>query len=57
MSLVRILVVDDETDVRKSVRMTLTKAGYDVVEAAWGGEDVRPRFLDQNYRVLPSDLV
>ena len=33
MSLVRILVVDDETDVRKLVGMTLTKAGYDVVQA------------------------
>jgi len=36
MSLGRILVVDDEADVRKSIRMTLTKAGYDVVEAKDG---------------------
>lgn len=33
MSLGRILVVDDELDVKKSVRLTLTKAGYNVVEA------------------------
>ena len=36
MSLGRILVVDDEEDVRKSVRLTLTKAGYDVVDAEDG---------------------
>jgi len=36
MSLVRILVVDDEADVRKSVRRTLTRASYDVVEAEDG---------------------
>jgi DNA-binding NtrC family response regulator len=29
----RVLVVDDEADVRKSVRLILTKAGYDVDEA------------------------
>jgi len=38
MSLGRILVVDDEADVRKSVRMILTKAGYDVVEAEDGNQ-------------------
>jgi CheY-like chemotaxis protein len=32
----RVLVVDDEADLRKSVRLTLTKAGYDVVEAEDG---------------------
>ncbi|MEC4681904.1 MAG: response regulator [Nitrospirota bacterium] len=31
-----VLVVDDEPDVRKVVRMTLEKAGYDVVEAEDG---------------------
>ena len=36
MSLGRILVVDDEADVRKSVRLILTKAGYDVREAEDG---------------------
>jgi DNA-binding NtrC family response regulator len=29
----RVLVVDDEADVRRSVRLILTKAGYDVDEA------------------------
>lgn len=29
----RVLVVDDEADVRKSVRVMLANAGYDVIEA------------------------
>ena len=29
----RVLVIDDEADVRKSLRLILTKAGYDVDEA------------------------
>ena len=33
MSKGRVLIVDDEADVRKSVRLILTKAGYDVDEA------------------------
>ena len=33
MSKGRVLVVDDEVDVRRSVRLILTKAGYDVDEA------------------------
>ena len=36
MSLGRIIVVDDEADLRKSVRRTLTRAGYDEVEAEDG---------------------
>ena len=32
----RVLVVDDEADMRKSLRLTLTKAGYDVLEAEDG---------------------
>ena len=36
MSLGRILIVDDEEDIRKTVNLTLTKAGYDVVEAVDG---------------------
>lgn len=40
MSLGRILVVDDEADVRKSVRLVLTKVGYDVREAGDGDEAI-----------------
>lgn len=36
MSLGRVLVVDDEPDMRKAVRLILAKAGYDVVEAEDG---------------------
>jgi two-component system chemotaxis response regulator CheY len=41
MSLGRILVVDDEADVRKSVRLTLQKAGYEVVEAEDGEKGIK----------------
>ena len=36
----RILVVDDDEDVRQSVRLTLGKAGYDVIEAEDGEKGV-----------------
>ena len=36
MSEGRVLVVDDESEVRKSVRLILSKAGYDVIEAEDG---------------------
>src|SRR6185503_10824925 len=48
MSLGRILVVDDEADVRKSVRMILTKAGYDVVEAEDGEKAIKQIRTDDN---------
>jgi DNA-binding NtrC family response regulator len=37
----RILLVDDDFDVRRSLENTLTKAGYEVVTAADGVEAVR----------------
>ena len=55
----RVLVVDDEPDVRKIVNMTLTKAGYDVIEAEDGekaiqaiNEGENPLMLD----VIISDI-
>ncbi len=41
MSLGRVLIVDDDADVRQSVRMILTKAGYDVIEAEDGEVGVK----------------
>ena len=41
MSEGRVLVVDDEADVRKSVRLILSKAGYEVVEGEDGEAGVR----------------
>ena len=41
MSEGRVLVVDDDSDVRKAVRLILSKAGYDVVEAPDGEAGVR----------------
>lgn len=36
----RILVVDDEPSIRKSIRLALLQAGYEVVEAADGQEAI-----------------
>jgi two-component system chemotaxis response regulator CheY len=41
MGLGRILVVDDEAHIRTTVRMALTKAGYDVVEAEDGAKGIQ----------------
>ncbi|OAI47339.1 histidine kinase [Nitrospira sp. SCGC AG-212-E16] len=46
-----ILVVDDETQIRRLVRETLEQAGYHVTEACDGKEAL------QQYRLAPADLV
>ena len=50
----RILIVDDEDNLRRLMRLTLETAGHDVAEAADGGlraslrrRGVRRRLLDQ----------
>ena len=44
----RVLIVDDEDNVRKVLRLTLTKAGYDVVEADHGGKGIEVIGSDDN---------
>jgi CheY-like chemotaxis protein len=48
MSKGRVLVVDDEAEVRKSVRLILSKAGYDVIEAKDGDAAVNALKLGDN---------
>ena len=47
-----VLVVDDEPDVRKVVRMTLEKSGYDVVEAEDGQQAIEEVKKDENSILL-----
>ena len=48
----RVLVVDDEADVRKVVRMTLQKAGYDVLEAENGEKAIEAINAGENRLLL-----
>jgi two-component system chemotaxis response regulator CheY len=52
MSEGRVLVVDDEADVRKSVKLILSKAGYDVIEAEDGEAGVKTARSGDNPLVL-----
>ena len=47
-----VLVVDDEPDVRKVVRMTLEKSGYDVLEAEDGEKAIEEVKKDENSMLL-----
>jgi len=48
----RILVVDDEADIRKVVRMTLQKAGYEVLEAENGEKAIETINAGENRLLL-----
>ena len=48
----RVMVMDDEDNVRKVLRLTLAKAGYDVVEAQHGGEGIETIGSDDNMLML-----
>lgn len=48
----RVMIMDDEDSVRKVLRLTLTKAGYDVVEARHGGEGIEAIGSDDNAFML-----
>ncbi len=47
-----VLVVDDEPDVRKVVRMTLEKSGYDVLEAEDGAKAIEEVKKGENSLLL-----
>jgi two-component system chemotaxis response regulator CheY len=51
----RVLVVDDEENIRKIARLMLTKAGYEVVEAEDGGKAVE--VLNQADNPLRVDVI
>ncbi len=44
----RVLIVDDEESIRKALRLTLAKAGYDVVEADDGAKGIEMIGADDN---------
>jgi DNA-binding NtrC family response regulator len=48
MGLGRILVVDDEANIRSTVKMVLTRAGYDVVEAEDGEKGIKAITANDN---------
>ena len=48
----RVLVVDDEPDIRKVVRMTLQKAGYEVLEAENGEKAIEVINTGENRLLL-----
>lgn len=48
----RVMVVDDEPDIRKVVRMTLQKAGYDVLEAEDGEKAIEVINTGENRLML-----
>jgi len=54
MGLGRVLVVDDEFDVRKSVCLILRKAGYDVIEAEDGAQGIAAIKADGNAMMVDA---
>jgi two-component system, chemotaxis family, chemotaxis protein CheY len=48
----RVLVVDDEPDIRKVVKMTLQKAGYEVLEAENGEKAIEVINFGENLLLL-----
>ena len=47
----RILIIDDESQIRSMLRLMLERVGYEVLEAADGMEGIR------QYRDNPADLI
>ncbi len=56
MSAGRILVVDDEADIRKTVSFTLSKSGYDIVEAE-DGEDAMNKIREGDNPLMVDTII
>lgn len=52
----RVMIVDDEEEVRKPIRLNLTKAGYDVVEAYDGEHAIKTLNSDDNPLMVDTIL-
>jgi len=52
----RILIIDDEPQIRSMIRLVLERAGYSVVEAADGVEGIR-RFRENPVNLIITDLI
>ena len=52
---IRILVVDDEPDIRRICRILLETGGYTVLEAATGAEEVDDEEVDASYNDIGDD--
>lgn len=57
MAKLKILVVDDESRMRKLVRDFLVKQNYDVIEAADGSEALDAFFADQSIALVILDIM
>ncbi|MFI3213515.1 MAG: response regulator transcription factor [Eubacteriales bacterium] len=57
MDKLKILVVDDESRMRRLVKDFLTRAGYDVVEACDGSEALDVFFTDKNIELIILDVM
>ncbi len=57
MNTLKILVVDDESRMRKLVNDFLTKKGYQVIEAADGEEAVEKFYMDKDISLIILDVM
>lgn len=57
MDKIKVLVVDDESRMRKLVNDFLTRSGYEVIEAADGEEAVDAFYADKNISLIILDVM
>lgn len=57
MDKIKVLVVDDESRMRKLVNDFLTKGGYDVIEAADGEEAIDTFYADKDISLIILDVM